>query len=268
MFSWQRFIAKGRDRGAVANSANPEAPVLSFTAVDASTAVIKLKEPTCYLLALFAPTTVGKMVIIPKETDTTFSIEKDMIGTGPYILTDHKPSIGMTFKKFPDYYEKDFAFFEQTTRLILEYAQAIAQLTARQHLCLLHRHFCARPGGHPPDQERSAGPEDLRQRTSGFRRGAHLGSATGRAVSFRDERVRQAASMSWDRDLYIDVFSTARSSVPPASSGRELPTSLSAGTGAWRLDPRARTLAPTPSTSSRHREAKLLSRRRTRTASK
>ena len=101
MFSWRRFIAKGRDHGAVANSANPEAPVLSFTAVDSSTAVIKLKEPTCYLLALFAPTTVGKMVIIPKETDTTFSIEKDMIGTGPYILTDYKPSIGMTFKKAP-----------------------------------------------------------------------------------------------------------------------------------------------------------------------
>src|SRR5437762_9761489 len=72
IFSWNRFEAKGRDRGAVANSANPDAPVVSFTAVDAKTAVIKLKEPTVYLLALFAPTTVGKPVILPKETDTTF----------------------------------------------------------------------------------------------------------------------------------------------------------------------------------------------------
>src|SRR6185503_7081948 len=45
IFSWNRFVAKGRDRGAVANSANPDAPVLSITATDASTAVIKLKEP-------------------------------------------------------------------------------------------------------------------------------------------------------------------------------------------------------------------------------
>src|SRR3954471_19941767 len=59
IFSWNRFVAKGRDRGAVANSANPDAPVLSITATDAQTAVIKLKEPTVYLLALFAPTTVG-----------------------------------------------------------------------------------------------------------------------------------------------------------------------------------------------------------------
>jgi peptide/nickel transport system substrate-binding protein len=110
MFSWKRFAEKGRDRGAVVNAANPFAPVLSFTATDRTTAVMKIKEPTGYLLALFAPRTVGKMVIIPKETDSTFNLTNDLIGTGPYELVNYTPSVGMTFKRFPDYYEKDFAF--------------------------------------------------------------------------------------------------------------------------------------------------------------
>src|SRR5262249_32676185 len=73
LFSWKRFVDKASNRVNVANSVNPGAPVLSLTAADANTIVIKLKEPVTYALELFAPYTGGgNMAILPKETDSTF----------------------------------------------------------------------------------------------------------------------------------------------------------------------------------------------------
>jgi ABC-type transport system substrate-binding protein len=221
--------------------------VLSFTATDAQTAVIKIKEPTCYLLALFAPTTVGKPIIIPKETDSTFSLEKDMIGTGPYVLTDYKPSIGMTFKKFPDYYEKDFAFFDELQApFIIEYAQAIAQLKAGN----IYHYATTTTRVRQEDilDLKKEVPELLiySNEPSGFSGAAlNFGWQPAGQSPFRDERVRQAVSMSWDRDLYIDVFSNgdklSQAGLPVQSYWA---SALSAGTGSWRLDPKGKDFGP------------------------
>ena len=78
---------KGRDRGVVVNAANPNAPVLSMTATDARTIVIKLKEPLVYALAhLSLDSLTGEPMLMPKETDTSFDLRSDMIGTGPFVL--------------------------------------------------------------------------------------------------------------------------------------------------------------------------------------
>jgi peptide/nickel transport system substrate-binding protein len=53
LYSWQRYSEKNTTRIAVANSASPQAPVLSITAPDARTAVVSLKEPVSYALGLF-----------------------------------------------------------------------------------------------------------------------------------------------------------------------------------------------------------------------
>ena len=54
LFSYNRLAEKGVPRGDVVNAANPNAPVLSFTATDRNTITIKLKEPTSYITAIFA----------------------------------------------------------------------------------------------------------------------------------------------------------------------------------------------------------------------
>lgn len=242
MFSWSRFVAKGRDRGAVVNSANPDAPVLSFTATDPRTAVMKLKEPTVYLLALFAPTTVGKMVIIPKETDTTFQLESDLIGTGPYVLTNYTPSVGMTFKKFPDYYEKDFAFVDTIEApFILEYAQQMAQFRAGNIYSLgttMRQEDVLPTKRDIPELVVSA------NEPSGFS-GAALNFGYLPGSVFHDERLRQAISMSWDRDLVIDVLFNVekfRSEGLPVATFWS--TALSAGAGSWLLDARSKDFGP------------------------
>jgi peptide/nickel transport system substrate-binding protein len=242
MFSWSRFTTKGRDRGAVVNAANPDAPVLSFTATDRSTAVMKLKEPTVFLLALFAPTTVGKMVILPKETDSTFQLESDLIGTGPYVLTNYQPSVGMTFKKFPDYYEKDFAFVDTIEApFIIEYAQMLAQFRAGNIYSL---------GADMRQEDVLQTKKDLPElivsanAPVGFS-GAALNFGYLPGSVFHDERVRQAFSMSFDRDLVIDVLynaETFRKEGLPVQS--YWATSLSAGAGSWRLDPKSKDFGP------------------------
>jgi peptide/nickel transport system substrate-binding protein len=242
MFSWERFAAKGRDRGAVVNSANPDAPVVSFTATDRSTAVMKLKEPTVYLLALFAPTTVGKMVIIPKETDSTFNLATDLIGTGPYVMTSYQPSIGINFEKFPDYYEKDFAFADKIEApFIPEYAQQLAQFRAGAIYSLgadIRQEDVIPTKRDVPELVVSA------NQPSGFS-GAALNFGYLPGSIFHDERIRQAISMSWDRDLVIDVlFNVEKFRAEGLPVETFWSTSLSAGAGSFRLDPRSKDFGP------------------------
>src|SRR5207245_1278578 len=54
-----------------------------------------------------------------------------LIGTGPYVLKNYTPSVGMTFERFPDYWDKEFSFLDQIEApFVLEYANGLAQLKA------------------------------------------------------------------------------------------------------------------------------------------
>ena len=77
--------------------------------------VIKLKEPLVYALEWFASfgSFSGNMVLVPKETDSTFEIKGDMIGTGPFFLSDYRASQGFVLKRNPDYFDPDFALIDQ-----------------------------------------------------------------------------------------------------------------------------------------------------------
>ena len=83
VFSWNRFAAKSQGRGNLANSANPNAPVLSVTATDDRTIVFKLKEPLVYFLSQLTPGQTGSFQMLPKEADTGYDPRKEIIGTGP-----------------------------------------------------------------------------------------------------------------------------------------------------------------------------------------
>src|SRR5436190_7313095 len=131
VFSTSRLIAKGTDRRFLFNEANPEAPVLSVTAPDDKTVVFKLKEPIIFLLDALTPTQTGRPSIIPKETDSSFDIRGDMIGTGPYVLDKWRPSIDFTYNRNTEYYDKTYPLIDRIEMpTLLEYAQALAQLKA------------------------------------------------------------------------------------------------------------------------------------------
>ncbi|MSQ32630.1 MAG: ABC transporter substrate-binding protein [Dehalococcoidia bacterium] len=78
--------------------------VQSIEATDASTIVIRLKEPSAFALNDLA----GRgEVIMPSELLTVPDWQTMAIGTGPYILQKRQLRVGSTSVRNPDYWKKD-----------------------------------------------------------------------------------------------------------------------------------------------------------------
>src|SRR3954469_7304896 len=212
VYSWDRMAAKGSARSGIVNKVAPAAPILSFTATDARTVQIKLKEPLVYALALLGGATNGGLVIVPKETDTTFDPRQDMIGTGPFSLDKYTQSVGFNFKRNDEYWDKDWAYPDTIEMpIISEYAQALAQLKAGA----IYRF--AQNGSDIKSEDVLPLKRDeprisvyLGELASAGVVGAILAFGwqpiDGKPTPMTDERVRQAMSMAIDRDTYLDTF--------------------------------------------------------------
>jgi peptide/nickel transport system substrate-binding protein len=243
MFSWNRYAARGTDRGSLVNAASPQAPVLSATAVDPQTLVFKLKEPLVYLLNAFAATGTGRPIIVPKETDSSFDIRRDMIGTGPWVLTNYTPSVGFTWERNPDYYDMEFPLLSRLeTPLVSEYANGLAQFRAGSlyHYLVRPEEILSVKRDLPALNMYSMVPNTV-SGGDALRFGA---TPTPANKPFHDERVRQAISMSYDRDLFIDTFynvSQFEADGLPVSTYWY--TSIGNAPG-WWLDPKGKDFGP------------------------
>jgi ABC-type transport system substrate-binding protein len=254
VFSWDRHAAKGTDRSFLSNAANPNAPVLSVTAPDSRSIVFKLKEPVVFLLAALTPTQTGKPNIIPKETDSTFDIRQDMIGTGPFQLSKYTPTVGFTYKRNPDYWDKEWPLVDEIeVPVVLQYPQAMAQL-GRSHSRFAYSNTNTVRAEDIVPLKKDV-PDILvyaSEPTATTVRSLVFGwPPTEANKPFKDERVRQAISMTWDRDAYVNAFNNSdkfqadglpvttywNSALPPAY-------------GRWFLDPRGKDFGPNSNTSS------------------
>jgi peptide/nickel transport system substrate-binding protein len=250
VFSWDRFTQKGSARSSIVNSVSPDAPVLSFTAVDSRTISIKLKEPLVYALALFGSTTNGGMIIMPKEADSTFDPRQDMIGTGPLSLSSYKQSVGFSFKRNPDYWDQEWAYVDTVEMpIITEYAAALAQLKAGAIYRFAHVSSDIKAEDVLPlkrDEPRIAvyqGELNAATVTGNILAFGWLPIAG--KVPFLDERVRQAFSTAIDRDAYFDTFhnvSGFRKEGVPIDV--RWSSHLIATQQGWWLDPRGKDFGP------------------------
>lgn len=237
LFSWERFSTIGTQRSGIANSANPDAPVMSLEAPDASTIVVKLKEPLVYAISLFGAR--ENVNIAPKEAaDTgTLDLRNTMIGTGPFYISEYVPSVGLTLKRFEDYWNSDLPLLDEIRYpIISEYAQMQAQFRA----------------GNVQVPQPAISQEEtvsLKKQVAGINLYDTGPFATGNRLIFgwktpalRDERVRQAFALTYDRDLWIETFNNASQF---ESEGLPVerrwfgmfPSVLENYTG-WRLEPR------------------------------
>ena len=207
LFSVQRTMRIGSGRAEIFAAVNPQAPVISVTAADSTTLVIKLNRPIYYAPGIFANNVGGTINIIPKETDSTFDIRRDMIGTGPYVLTSYESSIGYKFKRNEEFFDKSGGWIDEVEFPILpEYASAIAQFkrgniyaydVKAEDVLSLKREVPALTL-YQTDFF-SGASADSRTLTTGF------GWLPEDKSPFLDERVRQAYSLSLDRELWLDV---------------------------------------------------------------
>jgi ABC-type transport system substrate-binding protein len=246
LFSWKRFVDKASNGVNVANSRNPGAPVLSLTASDSRTVVLKLKEPVTYVLELFAPYTGGgNMAMLPKETDSTFDIRTDVIGTHAFMMYDYKPSVGFYFRRHPDYYDKDYALVEtREVPILTEEAQRIAQLKAGN----LHYYTNIKSEDVLPVKREEPRlqifPTDV-DFPSGTTASMSFGWLPEGKSPFLDERMRQAWSMSLDRDLWLDTFfnvsNFAAEGLPVATRWN---SHVNANWDGWWLDPKSKDFGP------------------------
>ena len=205
VYSWKRFEQISPSRSTMANAANPNAPILDITATDPSTVVVTLKEPIAYLLAFLGNSVTGYLPMLPKEAadQGVLDLRQKEIGTGPLMLDAYEPSVGFTLKKNPDYWNEKFPFADEVKMpIISEYSQALAQLKAGNILTYLQIQGEDVLSTQKDAAELLIYGSDIavtEQKTT-------FGWLPAGQTPFQDERVRQALSMSYDRDAWIDVF--------------------------------------------------------------
>jgi len=208
--SWKRYetATTPNNKAANANSANPAAPIISVAAPDARTVVWKLKEPSSYLLQRFTTMITGELgSIYPKEAGAGFDPKVDQIGTGAFVLDKYQASLEIAYKRNPEYWNKNAGFFDAIRfPLLPDYAAGLAQFKAGSL-----SHF-------------NVGAQDIlttKREVKAINLYVYTPAANnptwtvrfgwnpigGKKSPFLDIRLRQAISMSFDRDQYIDTFS-------------------------------------------------------------
>lgn len=246
VFSWNRWKTSGTNRSDLVNEVNSAAPVLSLTATDARTIVIKLKEPISSILAGFSSQLQGQFFIVPKEADGGFDVRRNPIGAGSYYLADYTPSASLAYARNPNHFDKTMDWPDRIeTPIISESAQVIAQLIAGN----IYAHYT----GVSPDSvlqiKRDAPGINLYQTDIG-----NVGvtvffgfkATPPERTPFRDVRVRQAFSMALDRDLYLDTFGNAATF---RAEGLPVETAWTAALApsdykGWWLDPQSKDFGP------------------------
>jgi peptide/nickel transport system substrate-binding protein len=241
LFSYERHKKLGQTRTALWNEASPDAPILSLTSPDKNTIVVKLKEPIGPILQILGDQSIGGFYIIPKEGDGRFDPRNIAIGSGPFYISDYVPSARVVFKRNPNYYNKNVAFVDGVDSPILgEYAANLVQLKAgavhdyavraedqlltKQEVPALNLYASPIPGG-----------------GGAYTFFGYLPTPADK-TPFRDVRVRQAFSMSLDRDLYIETFGSVSKFT---SAGIPVETFwnsalLASSFKGWWIDPRSK----------------------------
>ena len=251
LFSFDRYKKQGPLAAQVFNSVSPGAPVTDISAPDQSTVVMKLKEPVVYLPNWFASfgSFTGQIIMYPKEAADTnaLNLGKDIIGTGPFQLKSHTPSVGFTLVKNPDFWDKQANLIDTIEMpIVTEYATRLSELKAGNVYYgissnTLHAEDVLTLKKDEPRIQLYQSPFDTTVPGVVMTFG-HLPAGQNK---FQDERVRQAVSMSWDRDLYIQTFYNTDKF---AQAGLPVDTAWCSGllyidaykAGGWFLDPKGK----------------------------
>jgi len=209
--TWENFISAEtpNNKASSANSLNPNAPIVGWEAPDPHTLVLTLARPTSMIFQRLSSMITGEVgSIYPREYGDTFQAETDQIGTGGWMLDRFEPSVGLYYKRNPEYWDENAAFYDEVhSVLIPEYAQQLAQLRTgalSQILVRVLAEDIIPTKKEVPNLQMVAGVEASNSPAATMRFG--WDPIGGKPSPFLDERVRQALSMSFDRDAYNDVF--------------------------------------------------------------
>jgi ABC-type transport system substrate-binding protein len=238
VWSWNKYIANNPGaKSLVYTSESTAAAVQSISAPDKNTVVFKMHHPDASIIPLFSA--ADKFYVFPIEADSQFDPKKDIRGAGPWILREYVPSTRFIWDKNPNYYVKGRPFPDTLeVPIVNDPSQQAAQFRTGN----IYSDVMGGFGGFqldivPTHKDLPATqiyqvpvfPErDIWYMTFGY---------DGNSP-FKDTRVRQAMSMSIDREAYADAIDNRDKF---AQQGLDLQwkycTILGAGWGDYWLDP-------------------------------
>jgi peptide/nickel transport system substrate-binding protein len=201
LYSGKRLFAQGTQRAVFANSVNPQAPITSISSPDSRTVAFKLAFPMVSLPALLAHQFGGYFHIVPKESDGGFDLRHSAIGSGPWQLSEHVPSARVVIKRHPEYFLKDNPIVDTVEQAVVpEYATGLAQFKTGSIYT-----FAVRAEDVLPTKNDVAQLSLYQSPVAANANAVFFGWRPTEKSPFRDVRLRQALSMSIDRDLFIEV---------------------------------------------------------------
>jgi peptide/nickel transport system substrate-binding protein len=242
LFSAKRLFAQGTQRAVFSNAVNPGAPITSVSSPDSRTVVFKLSFPMVSLPALLAHEFGGYFQILPKEADGGFDPRYQAIGSGPWQVSEVQPSVHLSVKKHPGYFETGRPYVDAVDQAVIpEYAAGLAQFKAGA----LHS-YAVRPDDVLPMKRDVPELAMYQSPVASNLNAVYFGWRPSAKNPFRDVRVRQALSMTLDRDLFIDVnynvSKLEKGGIPVERHWNSaLPCNYFLG---WWLDPQSRDFGP------------------------
>lgn len=238
--NWQRYEALGGNRAANANSINSSAPIVSVTATDSHTVVYELARPTSFILARLATMTTGEAgTQLPREADEGFDPRQEQIGTGGFIRDNYEPSVGLRYRRNPDYWNEQEPYIDMLEMpLVTEYASGLAQLKAGNLW-----HFNVLPQDVVAAKQEEPRLNLFQTIAAGNNPAAMIGFGwnplpNGDPSPFLDIRVRRALSLSFDREAFIDAFSNVSRFEDAGLPVETFYYSVMGYIPGWHLDPR------------------------------
>ncbi len=199
-FSWEKFAAKSISRKDLAKlSDNPNGPVESVKAIDKTTVEFRLAFPYAPLLSALAYSRY--LQIMPRESESGgYDPRNEVRSGGPWILQNYQRNVKFEYRKNPDYWDADKVYLDGLDiPIIPEYAAGLAQFRAKKIWAHATR-----------QEDIIATKKDLPElavMANDFGRTVYMNYFGLQPGSpFLDPRVRAAASMLIDRDLWIDTF--------------------------------------------------------------
>ena len=245
VFTWDRFRSTASRRSEVVNSVNPYAPVVSLTATDDRTIVIKLKEPNSTIFTSLGSNAVGTMFVLPQEAkdDKVLDVRRQAIGSGPFYLASAIDTQNV-YKRNDGFHAGDgkLPYLDEIQDVALfEYAAAYAQFRAGAVYA-----YAQLKGEDLLPTKKDLPELELRRNVLSSTSGVRWFFGQLPDSPFKDPRVRQAFVMTWDRDEFVDAMYNAATF---KAQGLDVQTVWdTAITGAswagWWLDPKSKDFGP------------------------
>ncbi|MBK7328199.1 MAG: ABC transporter substrate-binding protein [Dehalococcoidia bacterium] len=199
VFSWNKFAAQNTSRKDLAKLPdNPSGPVESVKAIDKTTVEFKLQYPYAPFLSAMAYSRY--LQVMPRESDGGYDPRNEVRSGGPWILDNYQRSVIFQYRKNPDYWDANNVLLNGfDIPIIPEYAAGLAQFRAKKVWGFaVRQEEIIQVKKEVPELALDQGAHG---RTAWM---TYFGLKPG--TPFADDRVRRAASMLIDRDLWIDTF--------------------------------------------------------------